>query len=94
MSDAGGKKIKIWDGIVEYDEPVPDTRAEVVKAAIGTSLTAFEKHKEALLGMLRDLKGVDLFLEAIARIEAVHGRKLTAHVVGQAEEPGRYESLS
>jgi hypothetical protein len=55
MSDAGGKKIKIWDGIVEYDEPVPDTRAEAVKAAIGTSLTAFEKHKEALLGMLRDL---------------------------------------
>ena len=46
------------------------------------------------LGMLRDLKGVDLFLEAIARIEAVHGRKLTAHVVGQPRSPGAGESLS
>jgi hypothetical protein len=55
MSNAGGKKIKIWDGIVEYDEPVPDTRAEAVKAAIETSLTAFEKHKEALLAMLRNV---------------------------------------
>jgi glycosyltransferase involved in cell wall biosynthesis len=46
------------------------------------------------LGMLRDLKGVDVFLEAIARLEGTYGRKLTAHVVGQAEEPGRYESLA
>ncbi len=46
------------------------------------------------LGMLRELKGVDVFLEAIARLEATYGRKLTAHVVGQAEEPGRYESLA
>jgi glycosyltransferase involved in cell wall biosynthesis len=46
------------------------------------------------LGMLRDLKGVDVFLEAIARLETAHGRNLTAHVVGQAEEPGRYEALS
>ena len=43
------------------------------------------------LGMLRDLKGVDVFLEAIARLDATHGHKLTAHVVGQSEEPGRYE---
>ena len=41
------------------------------------------------LGMLRDLKGVDVFLEAVARVEATCGRKLTANVVGQAEEPGR-----
>ena len=46
------------------------------------------------LGMLRDLKGVDVFLEAIARLEAVYGRSLTAHVVGQAEEPGHYEALA
>jgi glycosyltransferase involved in cell wall biosynthesis len=46
------------------------------------------------LGMLRDLKGVDVFLEAIARLEAAYGRNLTAHVIGQAEEPGRYEALS
>jgi glycosyltransferase involved in cell wall biosynthesis len=46
------------------------------------------------LGMLRDLKGVDVFLEAIARLETAYGRNLTAHVIGQTEEPGRYEALS
>jgi glycosyltransferase involved in cell wall biosynthesis len=46
------------------------------------------------LGMLRDLKGVDVFLEAIARLDKNYGRKLTAHVIGQAEEPGRYEALA
>jgi glycosyltransferase involved in cell wall biosynthesis len=46
------------------------------------------------LGMLRDLKGVDVFLEAIAKVDTTYGRKLTAHVVGQAEEPGRYQSLA
>jgi glycosyltransferase involved in cell wall biosynthesis len=46
------------------------------------------------LGMLRDLKGVDVFLQAIARLETGHNRSLTAHVIGQAEEPGRYEAVS
>jgi glycosyltransferase involved in cell wall biosynthesis len=46
------------------------------------------------LGMLRDLKGVDIFLEAIAALDKNYGRKLTAHVIGQAEEPGRYEALA
>jgi glycosyltransferase involved in cell wall biosynthesis len=47
-----------------------------------------------LLGFLRDLKGVDIFLEAIAKLDKTYGRKLTAHVIGQAEEPGRYEALA
>jgi len=46
------------------------------------------------LGMLRDLKGTDVFLEAIARIEQRYRRKVTAHVVGQAEEPERYRELA
>jgi glycosyltransferase involved in cell wall biosynthesis len=46
------------------------------------------------LGMLRDLKGVDVFLEAMAKVDTAYGRKLTAHVIGQAEEPGRYEALA
>jgi glycosyltransferase involved in cell wall biosynthesis len=46
------------------------------------------------LGMQRDLKGVDVFLEAIARLEMAHGRKLTAHVIGQAEDAGQYEALA
>lgn len=46
------------------------------------------------LGMLRDLKGTDIFLEAIAKVEAQSGRKLTAAVIGQAEEPERYQALA
>jgi len=46
------------------------------------------------LGMIRDLKGTDIFLEAIAKIEQRYGRKVTAHVVGQAEEPERYHALA
>jgi glycosyltransferase involved in cell wall biosynthesis len=46
------------------------------------------------LGMLRDLKGVDIFLEAVAKLDQTYGRKLTAHVIGQAEEPGRYEAVA
>jgi glycosyltransferase involved in cell wall biosynthesis len=45
------------------------------------------------LGMLRDLKGTDIFLDAIATLESRYRRKLTAHVVGQAEEPERYRAL-
>jgi glycosyltransferase involved in cell wall biosynthesis len=46
------------------------------------------------LGMLRDLKGTDIFLEAIATVEQRYRRKLTAHIVGQAEEPERYRALA
>ena len=47
-----------------------------------------------LLGMLRDLKGTDIFLEAIATVEQRYRRNLTAQVVGQAEEPERYRTLA
>src|SRR6202140_2099822 len=43
--------------------------------------------------MLRDLKGTDIFLDDIATLESRYRRKLTAHVVGQAEEPERYRAL-
>jgi glycosyltransferase involved in cell wall biosynthesis len=46
------------------------------------------------LGMLRDLKGIDVFLEAIAALDAIFRRKFTAHVVGQAEDPQRYRALA
>ena len=54
MSDAGGKKIKLWDGIIEYDQPVPDPKTEAVKAAIEVGLIAFDRHQEALLTILRN----------------------------------------
>jgi hypothetical protein len=53
MSDAGGKKIKLWDGLEVY-ETVPDGRADAVKAAIEVGLTAFDRHQEALLTILRN----------------------------------------
>ncbi len=48
------------------------------------------------LGMMRDLKGIDVFLEALAQLGAVHGRPATAHVIGQAEEHDlrRYQALA
>jgi glycosyltransferase involved in cell wall biosynthesis len=38
------------------------------------------------LGMVRSLKGIDVLLEALARLKAEHGRVATAHVIGQTED--------
>src|ERR1022692_325054 len=38
----GGKKIKLWDGIIEHDEPAPDARTQAVKAAIEVRLVEFD----------------------------------------------------
>jgi glycosyltransferase involved in cell wall biosynthesis len=46
------------------------------------------------LGMMRDLKGIDVFLAAIAALEKRHGRKVTTHAIGQAGEPDRYPALA
>jgi hypothetical protein len=54
MSDAMGKKIKLWDGIIEYGDPVPDTRTKAVRADIEARLVEFDHHKEPLLNILRD----------------------------------------
>jgi hypothetical protein len=53
MSDAGGKKIKLWDGL-EVCETVPDGRTDAVKAVIEVDLAAFDRHQEALLTILRN----------------------------------------
>ena len=46
------------------------------------------------LGMLRSLKGIDVFLQAIARLRYEHGRAVTAHVIGQTDEMVRYVGLA
>jgi len=46
------------------------------------------------LGMLRDLKGIDVFLEALARLKSEHGRAATAHVIGQTDDVAIYEALA
>jgi hypothetical protein len=54
MSDDVGKKIKHWDGIIEYGDPAPDARTEAVRAAIEARLVEFDHHKGPLLNILRD----------------------------------------
>jgi glycosyltransferase involved in cell wall biosynthesis len=46
------------------------------------------------LGMIRSLKGIDVFLQALARLQARHGRHVTANVVGQADDILRYRGLA
>jgi hypothetical protein len=53
VSNGGDKKVRLWDGIISYDEPVPSARMEAVQAAIDAGLLKFEHHKEALLAILR-----------------------------------------
>lgn len=46
------------------------------------------------VGMMRDLKGPDLFIEAMAGLEKRLGRKLTATMVGDGPDLPRYKSLA
>lgn len=54
MSNAGGKKIKLSDGTIEREAPALDAKTDAIKAAIETGLTAFERHQETLLSILRN----------------------------------------
>ena len=46
--------VKLWDGIISYDELVSSARTQAVRAAIDAGLLKFEHHKEVLLTILRD----------------------------------------
>jgi hypothetical protein len=52
MSNDGRKKIELWDGIIEYEEPASNAGAETIKASIDEGLRAFERHKKELLDVL------------------------------------------
>ena len=45
------------------------------------------------IGMLRDLKGPDLFIDAFARTERTLGRPLSALIVGDGPDRDRYEAM-
>ncbi len=45
------------------------------------------------IGMLRDLKGPDLFIDAFARTERLVGQPLSALVVGDGPDRDRYETM-
>lgn len=44
------------------------------------------------IGMMRDLKGPDIFIEALRRAEQMAGRPLTAVMVGDGEDKPRYQA--
>jgi glycosyltransferase involved in cell wall biosynthesis len=45
------------------------------------------------IGMLRDLKGPDVFIEALSAIKARRGRAPTAHIVGAGDDKPRYQAM-
>jgi hypothetical protein len=59
MSNGGGKKVELWDGIISYVEPVPSARDEAFLRAIDAGLLKFERHKESLLALLRRARDPD-----------------------------------
>ena len=44
------------------------------------------------IGMMRDLKGPDLFIDALAQVELLLDREMTAVLVGNGEDLPRYEA--
>ncbi len=45
------------------------------------------------IGMLRDLKGPDLFIDAFARAERIVGRPLSAMMIGDGPQKAEYEQM-
>jgi glycosyltransferase involved in cell wall biosynthesis len=45
------------------------------------------------IGMLRDLKGPDLFIRAMHELETAYGMKATANIAGEGEDRPRYEAM-
>ncbi len=46
------------------------------------------------IGMMRDLKGCDVFLNSLPLIEALIGRPITAHMVGDGPQLAEYKSMA
>ena len=69
----------IYNGISERDfEPIP-TRSDAVHFIY--------------VGMLRDLKGPDLFVDAFAKTERLLGRPLSALMIGDGPDRDRYREM-
>lgn len=78
---------------------VPRCRAVVVKNGLRPEeyepvVPAADARDLLFLGMIRDLKGTDTFIQAIAALQARHGQRASAHVIGQAEELDRYVAMT
>ncbi|MFL9823903.1 glycosyltransferase family 4 protein [Rhodoplanes sp. SY1] len=86
-----------------YRQKIGPPRCRAVVIHNGLREAEFEPvipHPDArdllFLGMYRELKGTDVFLEAIAKLQSRFGRRATAHLFGQAEDEGRarYQMLA
>ncbi len=76
------------------------TRRPVVPAVNGLRPEEFEPVTPAAdardflyIGMLRDLKGPDVFIAALAAMRAATGRMPSAWIVGAGEDKPRYEAM-
>ncbi len=70
---------RIYNGIHDRDFGTIHTRADAVDFLY--------------IGMLRDLKGPDLFIEAFARTERLAGRPLSAMMIGDGPDRDRYAAM-
>jgi glycosyltransferase involved in cell wall biosynthesis len=78
---------------------IPRCRAVVVRNGLRPEeyrpvVRAADARDLLFLGMIRDLKGIDVFLEALARLATRHGRAATAHVVGQTDDFAPWRDLA
>jgi glycosyltransferase involved in cell wall biosynthesis len=69
----------IYNGLAERDFELIPTRSDAVHYIY--------------VGMLRDLKGPDLFVEAFAKAERILGRPLSAVMVGDGPERDKYRDM-
>ncbi len=82
MKKVGKPKTKtrlIYNGIGERDFQVIPTRSDAVQFIY--------------IGMLRDLKGPDLFVDAFARTERLAGRPLSALMIGDGPDRDKYRDM-
>ena len=84
-----------------YEEKVGHPRTPISLVYNGLGQEEFVPVREAAdaadflyVGMMRDLKGPDLFIEALKETEARSGRMLSAVMVGEGEDCAKYVSLA
>ena len=79
VGDGPARDRLIYNGLCddEFDDIVPDNSAADFM----------------YVGMMRDLKGPDIFINAFVRAEQIVGRPLTAVMIGDGEDKPKYEEM-
>lgn len=55
MNGTKRKRVYLWGGPIEYEEPAPGSKIAVIKTGIEARLAAFDGHKAELLKLLHDV---------------------------------------